>query len=99
MLIRALAESDDRSRFSSGDPELDRFFREFAGQNQFRHHLGVTYVAAEGRAILGYATVSPGQVEIDRLPATRRKRLPRYPLPILRLARLAVDEVAAGQGL
>jgi GNAT superfamily N-acetyltransferase len=99
MEIRGLREGDDRSRFQSGDLDLDRFFHRFAGQNQFKHYLGVTYVAVDGDAILGFATVAPGHVEIDDLPASARKKLPRYPLPVLRLARLAVDQAARGQGL
>jgi ribosomal protein S18 acetylase RimI-like enzyme len=99
MEIRPLREGDDRSRFRSGDSDLDRFFREFAGQNQFRHHVGVTYVAAEERRILGFATVAPGHLEIDDLPVASRRKLPRYPLPILRLARLAVDVSARDRGL
>ena len=99
MEIRALREGDDRSGFRSGDPDLDRFFLRFAGQNQFRHHVGVTQVAVEDERILGFATVSPAHLEIDRLPAAARRRLPRYPVPVLRLARLAVDESARGTGL
>ncbi|MFZ5787056.1 MAG: GNAT family N-acetyltransferase, partial [Acidobacteriota bacterium] len=99
MEIRALHEGDDRTQFRSGDADLDRFLHKFAGQNQFKHYIGVTYVALEGRSILGYATVAPGDIEIDSLPAAGRKRLPRYPLPVLRLARLAVDESVKGQGL
>jgi GNAT superfamily N-acetyltransferase len=99
MEIRALREGDDRSEFRSGDPDLDRFIHKFAGQNQFRHYLGVTYVAVEDGRIFGYATVAPGHIEIEDLPAAARKRLPRYPLPVLRLARLAVEQVARGQGL
>ncbi len=99
MEIRALRESDDRSQFQSGDSDLDRFFHRFAGQNQFKHHVGVTYVAVEDRRILGFATVAPGHVEIEGLPARSRRKLPRYPLPILRLARLAVDRLARGQGV
>ena len=99
MEIRALREADERSSFRSGDPDLDRFFHRFAAQNQFRHYVGVTYVAAEGGRILGFATVAPGHVEIEGLPATTRHKLPRYPLPVLRLARLAVDGPAQGQGL
>lgn len=91
MEIRILLEADDRSRFTSGDPELDRFFQWFAGQSQFRYHLGTTYVAVEGVDVVGFVTVSPGQIEIDDLPAARRHQIPRYPLPVLRLARLAVD--------
>jgi GNAT superfamily N-acetyltransferase len=97
--IRALRESDDRASFRSGDPDLDRFFHQFAGQNQFRHHLGVTYVAVEDRTILGFATVAAAHVEIDDLPVAARRKLPQYPLPVLRLARLAVDESSQGQGL
>lgn len=99
MEIRALQESDDRSQFRSSDPELDRFFQKFAGQNQFRHYLGVTYVAVHDGRIWGYATIAPGQVEIDDLPSGVRKKLPRYPLPVLRLARLGVHQSAQGQGL
>lgn len=99
MEIRVLREHDDRSTFRSGDPELDRFFTSFAGQNQFRHHLGVTYVAVHGGRVLGFATVAAGHIEIDGLPQATRRTLPHYPLPILRLARLAVDLAAQGQGL
>jgi GNAT superfamily N-acetyltransferase len=99
MEIRALREDDQRSDFRSGNDYLDRFFREFAGQNQFRHHLGVTYIAAEAARILGYATVSPGHLEVEGLPEVARKKLPHYPIPVLRLARLAVDESAQGRGL
>jgi GNAT superfamily N-acetyltransferase len=97
--IRALREGDDRSQFHSGDADLDRFFHKFAGQNQFRQYVGVTYVAVADRRILGFVTVAAGHVEIDHLPVTVRKKLPRYPLPVLRLARLAVDQSARGQGL
>jgi len=99
MQIRALREADDRSRFRSGDPDLDRFLQRFAGQNQFRHYVGVTYVAVEESGVLGFATVAPGHVEIEGLPSAERKKLPRYPLPVLRLARLAVDRSFQGQGL
>jgi len=96
--IRALHERDNRASFRSGDADLDRFFQQFAGQNQFRHHLGVTYVAVDGQDVLGFVTVAAAHVEIDGLPAAMRRKLPRYPLPVLRLARLAVDRSAQGQG-
>ncbi|MGH8675788.1 MAG: GNAT family N-acetyltransferase [Burkholderiales bacterium] len=99
MQIRALGAADDRSRFRSGDPDLDRFLQRFAGQNQFRQYIGVTYVAVEEDAVLGFATVAPGHVEIEELPVAQRNGLPRYPLPVLRLARLAVDRSVQGQGL
>lgn len=99
MEIRALREGDERSQFQSGVSELDRFFHQFAGQNQFKHHVGVTYVAVDRGRIFGFATIAPGHVEIEDLPVTARRKLPRYPLPVIRLARLAVDESAHGQGV
>ena len=53
----------------------------------------------EDRRVLGFATVAPGHVEIDGLTVAARKKLPRYPLPVLRLARLAVDQSIRAQGL
>jgi GNAT superfamily N-acetyltransferase len=97
--IRALRQADDRSSFRSGDSDIDRFFQQFAGQNQFRHHIGVTYVAVEEQAVLGFATVAAAHVEIEDLPPAVRRKLPAYPLPVLRLARLGVDRSAQGQGL
>lgn len=99
MEIRALRPGDDRSSFQSGDEALDRFSRRYAGQNQFRHHLGVTYVAVERDRILGFATVAPRHIEVDSLPERLRKKLPRYPVPMLGLARLAVDEAAHSRGI
>jgi GNAT superfamily N-acetyltransferase len=98
MEIRALRQSDDRSAFRCSDADLDRFLQKYAGQNQFRHHIGTTYVAVEGGRVAGYVTVAAGHIEIEDLPAAQRKKLPRYPLPVLRLARLAVDKAFQGQG-
>lgn len=97
--VRPLRAEDDRSGFRSGDPDLDRFFQRFAGQNQFRHHIGSTWIAQAGDRILGYATISASHMEIQDLPAASRRRLPSYPLPVLRLARLAVAEDAQGRGV
>jgi GNAT superfamily N-acetyltransferase len=95
--IRALRKSDPRESFESGDEALDLYFRRYAGQNQFRHHLGVTYVAVEEEHVLGFITVSPGSLDAEELPSGRRP--PPYPVPILRVARLAVDRSARGRRL
>ncbi len=100
IIIRALTRTDDRSSFSSGDIELDRFFKCYAGQNQFKHHLGTTYVAENNNGtISGYVTVSAGHIETEHLSAKLKKGLPSYPLPVLRIARLAIDERYKGQGI
>lgn len=95
--IRPLRPADDRKAFRSGDEALDLYFHRYAGQNQFRHHIGVSYVAVEDDRILGFVTVSPGTLDAGDLPSGRKT--PPYPVPILRVARLAVDEAARGLGL
>ena len=90
--VRPLAQSDVRSTFSCGQEDLDRFFHHYAAQNQFKLHLSVTYVVVVGQDILAFATVTAGAIERASLPPSRvKKRLPNYPLPVLRLARLGVD--------
>jgi GNAT superfamily N-acetyltransferase len=90
--VRRLEPRDDRTEFRSGNIDLDRFFQRYAGQNQFRHHIGTTYVAVQVDRIVGFVTVSSGEMVAEKLAKNLRRRLPAYPLPILRLARLAVDE-------
>lgn len=98
--IRPLARDDDRSDFSCGQADLDRFFEHYAAQNQFKLHLAVTYVAVAAGRIVGFATVAASSMERTGVPSARvRKRLPAYPLPVLRVARLAVDTRARGVGV
>jgi GNAT superfamily N-acetyltransferase len=97
--VRPLEPGDDRSGFVSGDPDLDRFFHKYAGQNQFRQHVGTTYVAVAGGTIAGFATVSAASMHVDDMPEKLRRRFPRYPLPVVRLARLAVDQRVQQQGV
>lgn len=97
--FRKLTKKDDRKGFSCGVPELDLFFQKYAKQNQYRHYLGVTYVAVQDGVILGFATVSPCDVEAEDLSEEQRGKLPAYPLPMLRLARLGVSTTAQGKGV
>lgn len=97
--VRLLQSDDAREDFSCGDIELDRFFQRYAGQNQFRHHIGTTYVALVRSRIAGFVTVSATGLNLSVLPKSKRRNLPRYSLPALRLSRLAVDRRYQGRGL
>ena len=98
--IRRLVPADDRSAFACGDAAIDRFFQHYAEQNQFKLHLAMTWVAVRGDDLLGYVTVAGGSLEREHVPdAALRRRLPQYPLPVLRLARLGVDRRAQGMGV
>jgi len=97
--VRRLEARDDRTGFRSGNIELDRYFQRYAGQNQFRHHIGTSYVAVQQDQIVGFITVSSGEMVAEKLTKSMQRRLPAYPLPVLRLARMAVDERFQGHGI
>lgn len=96
--IRKLTKRDDRSNFTCGDDELDRFFRRQAGQHQFKRWASVTYVATDDELVAGFMTVCPGTLSRGDLgPAF--KNYPPFPLPVLLLARLGVATAMQGKGV
>jgi len=97
--IRQLSKNDDTSTFDCGDVTLNQYIKQYAKQNQFKHYIGTTYIALDKGVILGYVSVSASSLRTDTLAENLTKRLPQYPLPILRLTRLAVGSTYHQQGL
>lgn len=87
-----------RDSFDCGVAALNDFLSRQAGQQQ-RKGFGKTYVAlGDGEDVIaGFVTVSVGQVAATELPPDLK--LPRYPVPVLRIGRLAVDKRLQGQGV
>lgn len=98
--IEPIRKDHVRSAFDCGVSELDDFIRKYARQNE-RLGLGRTFVATRGRGgpVLGYFTLRAGSVECRALPLEETKRFPKYPVPVVHLAKLAVDRSARGEGL
>lgn len=97
--IELLGAKHRREDFDCGEDALNRYLRQYASQHQ-KKNIGRVYVAVEGddRRVLGYYTLANGSVEFQSVP--QAKGLPReYPIPVILLARLAVDRTAQGQGL
>ena len=51
------------------------------------------------KKVLGFYTLRAAGINFSLLPEEWRKKLPRYPIPIVRIGRLAVDNSAQKQGL
>jgi predicted N-acetyltransferase YhbS len=96
--IQLLGKQHDRNGFDCGDAALNEFLQRQAGRQQ-RRGFGKTYVALadDGATVIGFVTVSAGQIATASLPA--QARLSRHPAPILRIGRLAVDIRHQGQGI
>jgi hypothetical protein len=98
--IRPLARDDDRAGFSCGQADIDRFFEHYSGQNQFKLHLAVTYVAVVEGRIAGFATVAASSLEAVSfykglgfvpLEGVREGLLAVAPMPMF----LAIDSIVA----
>jgi GNAT superfamily N-acetyltransferase len=98
--IEPLADDHERGAFSCGKESLDVFIRTQAGQYE-RKGVGRTFVAvrSSARLVIGYYTLAASSVEFVHLPAALSKKLPRHPVPMILLGRLAVDSTARGIGL
>jgi GNAT superfamily N-acetyltransferase len=97
-VIRRLEEPDEVDGFDCGDNYLSRH----AWTNQSKTSIGVSYVAvdeAAPRVVLGYFTLAMASVRRDAFPGKYVRGLPPYDLPLVLLARLAVDRRFAGKGL
>jgi len=88
--IRLLTPQDDRKNFSCGNIELDYYFQRFAGQNQFKNYIGSNYIVIDNSDILGFMSISTGEIYKESLPPGDSKHLPNYPLPVIKLTRLGV---------
>jgi len=94
------ARGHDRSAFSCGAPELDRYIREHASQD-VKRDVARVFVALDrgGPVVSGFYGLSAASFRKDGLPTDQARRLPHYPVPAVLLGRLAVDENHQGQGL
>ena len=84
--------------FDCGRQELNRYLLRYAWQNQ-QAGAAQTYVGLMGDSVVGYHTLAAGQVSREEAPERLTKGLARHPIPIMLLARLAVDRRWHGQGV
>jgi GNAT superfamily N-acetyltransferase len=95
-IVEPLGTQHNRDAFDCEENSLNEFLKKYARQNDEKG-LGRTFVAVKpgDPAIIGYYTIASGAVSFDTVP----EKLPRYPIPVAHLGRLAVDKQAKGQGV
>ena len=100
-VVERLGPAHDRKGFRCGIDALDSYFHDRVGQD-VRRRTTACFVACEvatGR-VAAYYTLAAAGVLLADMPASLRKRLPRYPsVPVARLGRLAVALTHRGLGL
>jgi GNAT superfamily N-acetyltransferase len=96
--VEKLRREHDVEGFDCGREELNRYLLRYAWQNQ-QAGASQTYVGIADDAIVGFYTLAVGHVTHEDAPSRLSKELARHPVPIMLLARLAVDRRWHGQGV
>jgi predicted GNAT family N-acyltransferase len=90
----------DRARFDCGVEPLNRYLKTLATQHRGKG-IATTFVLVDAKQpaqILGYYSLSAASLAFDHLTDTDRKGLPTYPIPAVRIGRLASSVSSRGMG-
>jgi GNAT superfamily N-acetyltransferase len=91
----------DRKGFDCGEHSLNHYLSALAAQHH-RAGVAITHVLVDDETpshICGYYSLAAAQMPLTELSAADQRRLPRYPVLVARLARLAVALQEQRRGL
>jgi len=99
--IRPLDADAQTADFECGEKALDEYLQRYASQDIKRGaaRVFVASPAKQPQVVAGFYTLSAASIAAETLPEKWRKKLPRYPVPVALLGRLAVSQQSHGQGL
>ncbi len=96
--IRDLKGKQSLKEFDCGVDVLNEFLSRYATKND-SIGIGKTFVALDEKdKVAGYFTLASAQVRYEEMPEQHKMRLPKYPIPALRIARLASRKDLQGKG-
>jgi len=96
--VETLRADHDLSSFDCGKPALDDWLTRFSRPNQAAG-AARTYIVHRGKCVVGYYALAAGSVEHEETPSRISRGLARHPIPVVIIARLAVDRSEQGGGL
>lgn len=96
--VRKLQATDQVDAFDCGHAALNQFLQRYALVNQ-KAHSAQTYVCCRDNVVVGFYSLAVGSVDPDAAPSRIMKGLARHPVPIMILARLAIDKEHQRKGL
>lgn len=99
MILKSVKEYSNSKlkSFSSGNTSLDSFLHMYAEKNDISGY-GKTFILEDNNKIMGYFTLCSAQIKYEYLPASMLLKLPKYPIPCIRIARLAVNKDFQNKG-
>lgn len=97
--VKEISPKSVLKKFDCEVEALNEFFSRYALKND-ELGIGKTFVALnENNQIAGYFTLATAQVAYQEIPDDFKEKLPKYPIPALRIARLAVNKDLKGKGI
>jgi GNAT superfamily N-acetyltransferase len=96
--VHKLGADDVTDSFDCGHDDLNRFLNRFALANQAAN-AAQTYVTCRSRRVVGYYSLAVGSVQREDSPSRAVKGMARHPVPVMILARLAVDRSDQRSGI
>ena len=95
-----ISKLHNKTQFDCEDSNLNIFLKKYALQND-KNHSSKTYVSTDKKTknIIGYYTIAYGSVSYTKATEEVKKNMPKYPIPVMILARLAVDKSHKNKGL
>jgi GNAT superfamily N-acetyltransferase len=96
--VELLAKHHDLNQFDCGKPALDDWLRKWALPS-LASDSARTFVAQRDGTVLGYYSICTGSVRREEAPERIAKGQAAHPIPVILLARLAVDQREHGKGL
>lgn len=96
--VRKLAVLDQVDAFDCGQAALNQFLQRYALVNQ-KANSAQTYVCCHGDVVVGFYSLAVGSVDPEVAPSRVMKGLARHSVPVMILARLAVDKEHQRKGL
>ena len=97
--IKDVQQKSKLKKFDCGTEVLNNFLSRYSLKNDTLG-IGKTFAAFnENEDIVGYFTLATAQVVFEDVPDEYRNKLPKYPIPALRIARLAVSKNLQGKGI
>lgn len=97
--IKEIRSKTVLKKFNCGTEVLNSFLVRYALKND-ELGIGRTFIALDDNdQISGYFTLATAQVAYKEIPEDYKVKLPKYPIPALRIARLAVSKDLQGKGI
>lgn len=96
--IEKLTAAHVVTNFDCGQIELNKFTQRYAYQNQ-QANSSQTYLGISEQEVIGYYSLTVGSVIHSQAPDRVIKWQPKHPIPVMILARLAVDRRWQNRGV